>query len=96
MEVARIERIPARYDTFTTRLVTRDGELVADGGLVVINGVDRQGNPLEDNGCIGVLDIQPGYQTLNIKLGCLHVRVNPDQVRALKIGERVARPEGDR
>lgn len=100
MQTAQIEYVPAHpvggEQTYTARLRTRDGDRVANGGLVVISGNDRQGNPLADNGCIGVLDIQAGYETLNIKLNCVHVRMNTDQVRALKIGERVANPEGGR
>ena len=55
-----------------------------DGDLVVITGT---GNC---QGMVGIVSIDIGWETVGVKCGCIHARVNPDEVRRLTSSDRVA------
>lgn len=57
-----------------------------DGDLVVITSDD------DLKGSIGKMKITPGWETVEIVMGCLHVRRYPRDVRPLKLGEKVMNP----
>lgn len=57
-----------------------------DGDHVVITSDD------DLKGCIGILSITPGWETVGIKMGCLHVRRNVGDVRPLSDRDRVVNP----
>lgn len=41
-------------------------------------------------GCIGELRLEPGFETVAVMVGCVWTRMDPDGVRALRAGEKVA------
>lgn len=91
---ARIEMHPVREGggTYVPKLRSRDGDLIDNGAVVVISGTQRNGQPLEVNGRIGVLDITPGRECVIVKAGGLHCGVDLYNIRALKMGETVEKP----
>ncbi len=46
----------------------------------------------EYKGCIGRLEINPGFETVGVFMGCLNVRFRPTEVRPLRSDDRVVNP----
>lgn len=77
-------------DAIRLVLVTRCGARLKDGDVVVIEqDPEMDAYLMADEGRIGVLRLDPGYQSIRVEMGCEHLRLNPGDVRPLKMGEKV-------